>query len=204
MSPLHPPTATEESAAQREPTPEQFGELFEQHSNAIYNYCFRRTGDWSFAEDLTSAVFLEAWRKRGKVNLVTEPPLPWLYGVATNVLRNHARTLRRFRAALERLPAPEPEPDFADDAAQRLADEQRMRAVLAVFGRLPRRERDVLALCVWAELSYEEAAVALGLPIGTVRSRLARGRARLRELVGDEAAVAIAGAVNREETDRDE
>ena len=135
---------------------------------------------------------------------MTEPPLPWLYGVATNVLRNHVRTLRRFRTALERLPAPEAEPDFADDAAQRLADRRRMRAVLAVFGRLPRRERDVLALCVWAELSYEEAAVALGLPVGTVRSRLARGRARLRELVGDEAAVAIVGAANREETDRDE
>ena len=114
VSPLHPPTASEESAAQGEPTPEEFGELFEQHSNAIYNYCFRRTGEWSVAEDLTSAVFLEAWRKRGRVNLVTEPPLPWLYGVATNLLRNHGRTLRRFRTAFERLPAPEAEPDFAD------------------------------------------------------------------------------------------
>jgi RNA polymerase sigma-70 factor (ECF subfamily) len=59
-----------------------------------------------------------------------------------------------------------------------------MRRLLAVFGRLPRREQDVVALCDWSGLSYEEAADALGIPIGTVRSRLARGRRRLRELAG--------------------
>ncbi len=193
MSPTQPALSTAERAAEREPTPEDFGELFERHSQAIYNFCFRRTGDWTLAEDLTSAVFLEAWRKRARVDLVSEPPLPWLYGVATNVLRNHARSLRRFRAALERLPAPDPEPDFAEDAAERLTDEHQMRAVLAVVDRLPRREREVCALRL-GELSYDEAAVALDLPIGTVRSRLARARARLRDLVGEKSTVAIAGA----------
>ena len=194
MSPTQPAPSTAERSAVREQTPEDFGELFKRHSQAIYNFCFRRTGDWTLAEDLTSAVFLEAWRKRTRVDLVSEPPLPWLYGVATNVLRNHARSLRRFRAALERLPAPDPEPDFAEEAGERLTDEHQMRAVLAVVDRLPRREREVLALCVWAELSYGEAAVALDLPIGTVRSRLARARGRLRELVSEESTVAIASA----------
>ena len=60
-----------------------------------------------------------------------------------------------------------------------------MGAVLRSVARLPKREQDVLALCVWGGLSYEEAAVALGLPVGTVRSRLSRARARMRELRGD-------------------
>jgi RNA polymerase sigma-70 factor (ECF subfamily) len=203
MSPSQPALSAAERSTEREPTPEAFGELFEQHSGAIYNFCFRRTGDWALAEDLTSVVFLEAWRKRGRVDLITEPPLPWLYGVANNVLRNHSRSLRRFRSALERLPAPVPEPDFADETADRLADERRMRAVLTVIGDLPRREREVLSLCVWAELSYEDAATALDLPVGTIRSRLSRARARLRELVGEESSVAIGGADSARGDDRD-
>jgi RNA polymerase sigma factor (sigma-70 family) len=161
-------------------TPDGFGTLFERHARVIYNYCFRRTADWAAAEDLTSVVFLEAWRKRQSVRLYGETALPWLYGVATNVLRNSARSLRRHRAALERMPTGH-EPDFADDAAERLDDEARMRAVLESYSELPRRDQEVLALCVWSELSYEEAAVALGVPVGTVRSRLARARTRLRD-----------------------
>ena len=160
--------------------PAGFGTLFERHGRAIYNYCFRRTADWSAAEDLTSVVFLEAWRKRKDVRLQGESLLPWLYGVATNVLRNRSRSLRRHRAALERLPRGH-EADFADDVAERIDDESQMAVVLDAFLALPKRDQDVLALCVWSELSYEEAAVALDVPVGTVRSRLSRARARLRD-----------------------
>jgi RNA polymerase sigma factor (sigma-70 family) len=59
---------------------------------------------------------------------------------------------------------------------------RRMRSVLRSLAGLPKREQDVLALCAWADLSYEEAAIALALPVGTVRSRLSRARARMREL----------------------
>jgi RNA polymerase sigma-70 factor, ECF subfamily len=169
-------------AAPAELSPETLGELFEEHARAIYNYCFRRTADWALAEDLTSAVFLEAWRRRKDVDLVGEPPLPWLYGVATNLLRNHRRSLRRFRSALERVPPPVPTPDFAEETAERLDDERRMREVLADVERLPRGQQEVLALCVWAGLEYEEAARALDVPVGTVRSRLARARAELASL----------------------
>jgi RNA polymerase sigma factor (sigma-70 family) len=162
----------------RNADPASFGTLFERHGAAIYNYCFRRTADWSAAEDLTSVVFLEAWRKRKEVRLQGDSLLPWLYGVATNVLRNRSRSLRRYRAALERVPRGV-EADFADDVAGRLDDERQMRAVLEAVRQLPKREQDVFALCAWSELSYEEAAVALGVPLGTVRSRLARARARL-------------------------
>ena len=158
-----------------------YGELFERHARAVYNYCFRRTASWSEAEDLTSVVFLEVWRRRRRAVVVDGSLLPWLLGVATNVLRNRRRSLRRHDAAVSRL-AIEREPDFADDAASRIDDERAMRAVLKAVVTLPRREQDVLALCGWSGLSYEEASAALGIPVGTVRSRLSRARARLREL----------------------
>lgn len=157
-----------------------FGALFERHAQAVYVYCFRRTADWALSEDLTSVVFLEAWRRRCDVRLVHESALPWLLGVATNAVRNAQRSLRRHRAALGRLPL-EQEPDFADDLAGRLDEERRMRDVLGALAGLPRREREVVALCRFAGLSYEEAAVALAIPVGTVRSRLSRARARLGE-----------------------
>jgi RNA polymerase sigma-70 factor, ECF subfamily len=158
-----------------------FGVLFERHARAVYNFCFRRTADWAGAEDLTSIVFLEAWRRRADVQLKDGRALPWLLGVATNVVRNRWRSERRHRAALARLPR-ELGADFAADVDSRLDDERRMRATLRAVAKLPRREQDVIALCAWTGLSYEDAAVALGLPVGTVRSRLSRARARLREL----------------------
>lgn len=165
----------------REGDADAFGLLFERHATAIYNYCFRRIGDWSAAEDLLSVVFLEAWRQRGK-ELPPDKVLPWLYGIAANVVRNRRRSERRFAAALRRVPAPQPEPAFADVADARLDDEQQMQQLLALLARLPRREQDVFVLCAWTGLSYEDASLALGIPIGTVRSRLSRARARLREL----------------------
>jgi RNA polymerase sigma factor (sigma-70 family) len=167
--------------------PEPFGELFERHARSVYNHCFRRTASWADAEELTSAVFVEAWRRRHVVRPIGESARPWLLGVANNLLRNHRRSLRRYRAALARLPGPRPEPDPADDVAGRLADERRMRRVLASVERLPRRDQEVLALCAWSELAYQEAATVLDVPVGTVRSRLARARARLAELDGNPA-----------------
>ena len=158
-----------------------FGALFERHARPIYNYCFRRVGSWATAEDLLSVVFLEAWRRRGK-KLPPDKVLPWLYGIATNVVRNQRRSERRFGRVLSRLPAPDAEPDFSGSSDERLDDEWRMQGALILLGKLPRREQDVFVLCAWMELSYEDAALALGVPIGTVRSRLSRARARLREL----------------------
>src|SRR5438105_13432277 len=157
-----------------------FGTIFERHARTVYNYCFRRTGNWSQAEELTAIVFLEAWRRRGQVVLERDEAIPWLLGVATNVLRNLRRSQRRYRAALERLPR-EHAADFAAEVEERLDDERQMRAALRALRQLPRADQDVLALCVWAELTYEQAALALGVPVGTVRSRLSRARARLRD-----------------------
>jgi DNA-directed RNA polymerase specialized sigma24 family protein len=79
-----------------------FGTLFERHAKAIYNYCFRRVADWTLAEDVTSAVFLEAWRRRFDVRLAGDSVLPWLYGVAANLIRKHRRGGRRAMRALYR------------------------------------------------------------------------------------------------------
>jgi RNA polymerase sigma-70 factor (ECF subfamily) len=160
---------------------EALGYLFERHGNAIYNYCFRRVGEWSTAEDLVSIVFLEAWRHRGQ-QLPADKVLPWLYGIATNVVRNRRRAERRYAAALSRVREPASVPGFAEEADSRLDDERQMRDVLEVIARLPKSHQEVLVLCGWCGLAYEEAAVALGIPVGTVRSRLSRARRRLREL----------------------
>jgi RNA polymerase sigma factor (sigma-70 family) len=166
-----------------------FGRLFERHGRTVYNYCFRRTADWATAEDLASVVFLESWRRRKQVRIHGESVLPWLLGVAANVLRNRNRTLRRYRAALERLPS-EWEQDFTDDVDGRLDDERRMRLVLEKLAGLSAPDQDILTLCVWEGLSYEQAALALDLPVGTVRSRLSRARQRLQAHVDPERVVA--------------
>jgi RNA polymerase sigma factor (sigma-70 family) len=156
-----------------------FGELYDRHADAIYNYCFRRCGNWATAEDLTATVFLEAWSKRRRVAFDRDDAvLPWLYAVANNVERNHARRHRRLVRFLGELVRQAP----ASDPSDAVAEQERMRTMLAAVRRLPRREQDVLALCVFGGLSYEQAASALGIPIGTVRSRLARARNRLGEL----------------------
>jgi RNA polymerase sigma-70 factor (ECF subfamily) len=183
------PMATADRPAQvaSAPSPEDFGALFSEHGQAIFTFCFRRTGDWALAEDLMSTVFFEAWRRRADVDLVGQPALPWLYGVATNVVRNARRSLRRHRAALARMPRAEAAPDFAEDVAGRIDDERRMRLLLTVMEQLPVQEREVVELCGWAGLSYENAARALDVPVGTVRSRLSRGRARLQALSEEDA-----------------
>jgi RNA polymerase sigma factor (sigma-70 family) len=158
-----------------------FGVLFDRYAPAVYNYCFRRSGDWALAEDLTSVVFLETWRRCSQVELTDGRALPWLFGVATNVIRNQRRSLRRYRKTIERIPALEPERDFVDDLVERLETQQRMRAVLAEVAHLPRSEQEVLALCIWEGLSNDQAAEALGIPNATLRTRLFRLRARLRK-----------------------
>jgi RNA polymerase sigma factor (sigma-70 family) len=170
-----------------------FGVLFERYGSSVYSYCFRRTGDWTRAQDLTSIVFLECWRRRN-VTIERESVLPWLLGIATNVCRHQRRSFGRHHAALRRLPPPERALEFAEEAIERLEAERRMRTILSLVSQLPKREQDVLALCVWAGLTYEEAATALRIPVGTVRSRLARARAHLRTQVERNAAAAVVPA----------
>lgn len=154
-----------------------FGLLFERHGARIHGYVLRRTGDPQAAEDIVAITFLEAWRQRGRVELNQPSALPWLYGVAANVLRHQHRSRRRHQAALDRLAhLPERSPALVERQAEAAED---ARQVLDQIQALPRRERDVLVLSVWEGLSHAEIAVALDTTIGTVKSRLSRARARL-------------------------
>lgn len=162
--------------------PDAFGIVFDECVHAVYNHAFRLTGDWSAAEEIVSLTFLEAWRLRGTVQPQGESLLPWLLGIAVNVNRNLSRAVRRHRAATSRLPLAPAVPDFADDLVGRLDDVARIKAVRRALGELRRSERDVLALCVWSGLDYADTAKALGIPVGTVRSRLSRARKKLRKL----------------------
>jgi len=161
---------------------EAFAQLYEEHARAVYNHAFRLTGDWSAAEEVMGDTFLDAWRGRGQLEPGDGSLKPWLLGVATNKARNANRGLGRRLAFLARRPAPAPVADFAEESAGRIDDARQLAAVQAVYGRLRRGEQEVLALCVWSGLDYAQAAEAMGIPVGTVRSRLSRARARLRKL----------------------
>ena len=177
---------------------ECFGVLFDRHCEAVRAFCARRTGSLDAADDLVSIVFLEAWRRRDRVELVDGQALPWLYGIARLTVQHRWRTALRHRRALDRLAPAPATPDHADEVAGRLDDERHLARLRAAFDRLSPADRDVLVLCVWQGLTYAEAAVALGVPVGTVRSRLSRARSRLG--ADSEAPPSITLSAPRQET----
>jgi RNA polymerase sigma-70 factor (ECF subfamily) len=146
-----------------------FGRIFDRHRDRVRRHGYRlapRPGD---VDDLVAITFFEAWRHRARVRVVDGSVLPWLLVTATNVARNLRRSSARYSALLERLPAAESGPDPADivshDVEVRLA-------------RLPLADRQVLTLCVLEGYSERDAATALGIAPGTVKSRLSRARRR--------------------------
>ncbi|WP_159770476.1 RNA polymerase sigma factor [Streptomyces sp. HM190] len=165
--------------------PSAFAELFDDYARAVYNHAFRLTADWSTAEDVMAATFMEAWRLRDRVDQEGGSLRPWLLGIATNTARNQYRSNRRYRAAAQAAAAAELSvPDHAEEVADRLDGRQRLATALTALAKLRRPEREVIALCLGEGLDYEAAAEALGIPVGTVASRLSRARAKLRKLAG--------------------
>lgn len=169
-------------AQARDGDAEAFGEIYARHARAVHDFCLWRTADPQAAEDAVATVFLEAWRQRDRLDLQTNSAAALLLGIANNVVRGHWRTSRRHRQALTRLRATAStegaEPESAVIA--RIDALRHVREAREAIRSLPRREREVLTLIADRDLSYEETASALGVPIGTVRSRLARARSRLR------------------------
>lgn len=172
--------------------PEAFRELFDEHVRSVYNHGFRLTGDWSTAEDIASLTFLEAWRLRDRVDLdravvdrdeEVKSLRPWLLGIATNVARNVRRAARRYDGAVLRMARAETVPDIAEEVVDRADERERLALTMAALKKLRKTEREVIALVVWAELDYTEAAEALGVPVGTIGSRLSRAQAKLAKLV---------------------
>ncbi|GAB2680332.1 RNA polymerase sigma factor [Kribbella swartbergensis] len=161
-----------------------FGQLYDRHVHAVFTFLHRRTACWSEAEDLTSAVFLQAWRRRADVVLDRDSALPWLLGVAAYTARSAWRSKLRYRRALSTIVnLAEDGHDLADEVADRLDRDDRVRQIRAQIRRLPRHEQETLELCVWAGLDQQAVAIALGVPVGTVKSRLSRARQHIRELL---------------------
>ncbi|HEX4805534.1 MAG TPA: sigma-70 family RNA polymerase sigma factor [Conexibacter sp.] len=155
-----------------------FDSLYRRCAEPVYRYCLRRTGDADLAEDALAIVFLEAWRRRDEVDLTSLPAEPWLYGVARNVLRNQRRSRRRRDATLHSLGHARP-PAALDDVSERVERQQVMDALVRSLHALPPGQRAVVDLCVLEDRTYEAAAGALRIPVGTVRSRLSRARVHL-------------------------
>jgi RNA polymerase sigma-70 factor (ECF subfamily) len=145
-----------------------FERLFEDHFDAIYGYLARRVGP-DLGRDLAAETFTRGYAARKRFDPARGEPRAWLFGIAHNLLRRHYRDEERRLQAFARIDMPREES---------ASDEPWVAEALSV---LSREERDALLLFAWADLSYEQIAEALGLPIGTVRSRLNRARARLRE-----------------------
>jgi RNA polymerase sigma factor (sigma-70 family) len=156
-------------------TPEQFSAAYEQHLPAIVRYLGRRLGD-SAAEDAAAEVFIRAFRQRDRDATPSVTGLPWLYGIAGNVISEHRRAERRRLKLIERIAA-SPASEFASHPKP---DQQELSPELAkALRRLSDGDRDTLLLVAWGELTYEETAQVLDIPVGTVRSRLVRVRRTL-------------------------
>jgi RNA polymerase sigma-70 factor (ECF subfamily) len=168
----------------------RFGEIFDRHFAEIDRYLARRVGT-TLADDLAAETFVVAFRSRARFDPAAPDARPWLFGIAANLVRRHWRTERRRLRAYARTGVDPVDQGDADDIARRV-DAVSARPLLAgALASLSRADREILLLFAWAELSYEEIAVALGVPVGTVRSRLSRARARIRELVSVTGQVAV-------------
>ena len=155
------------------PDEERFRLAYQRHAGAVWRYLARRLGDDDLAEDLTSEVFVVAWRRRHDA---PADSLPWLYGVARRVLANDRRAARlhalRVRALADRLAAAAPDEPSG--------------AVAEALAGLGERDREILLLAAWEGLTPAEIAAALGCLPATARVRLHRARRRFSALLDTE------------------
>lgn len=155
--------------------PEAFVLVFERHFSPIHRYLRVRVGG-ADADDLAAQVFEVAFRRRADYRRDSADARPWLFGIAAKLASEHRRRRRRQVAALGRLLVR----DASRTAAMEEAAADGASELRAALASVRDEDRDLLFLHACVELSYEECAFALSLPVGTVRSRLHRARARLR------------------------
>lgn len=148
------------------------GALFDRHEARLFRHARRLLTAREDAKDAVTIAFFELWRKRESVRLVEGSPLPWLLNTVSHSARNLERSGRRYRALLARTPV------ASHHAPPKASDES---GVLAALKRLPAREQSVLILTVLEGYPERAAAETLGIPVGTVKSRLARAKAKLRD-----------------------
>lgn len=163
--------------------PEAFTTVFDRHAPVIHRYVARRIGAHA-ADDVVGETFLAAFRRRERYDRSRSNALPWLYGIASNLIGKHRRDEVRAYRALARSGVDPVVESGTERVEARVVAQDLERELAGGLAVLQQRDRDVLLLVAWSELSYDEVADALGIPIGTVRSRLSRARRKLREVLG--------------------
>jgi RNA polymerase sigma factor (sigma-70 family) len=162
--------------------PTCFSILVERHFVSIHRYLVHRIGPE--ADDLAAETFVQAFGARRRYDTERSDALPWLYGIASNLVRRHRRSEMRQLTAYARVgDLLDTSAESADDDASVLDTRAEASRMAAAFATLDDDQRDALYLVAVVGLRYEQAATALGCRVGTVHSRVARGRARLRDLV---------------------
>jgi RNA polymerase sigma factor (sigma-70 family) len=160
-----------------------FTVLYDRHAAALYRYAHGRVGA-DVADDVVSETFLVAFRRRHRYDVSRPDARPWLFGILTKEISHHRRRERAHYRAMARCGPTDVVPDPAEQAVADTAA-RALRAQLALaLSDLPVRDRDVLLLIAWGGLSYEETAHAVGIPVGTVRSRLHRARRKVSSALG--------------------
>lgn len=163
--------------------PNRFAVVFDRHAAVLFRYLVRRVGP-DEADGMLGELFRIAFERRDSFDVSRASARPWLYGIATNLVAKHRRgEARRLRATARLLAGESPQDDVAGSVAAMVDAGSQWPLVADAIAALRPAERDALVLVVWEGLSYEDVAGALGVPIGTVRSRLNRARRRIRELV---------------------
>ncbi|WP_328673245.1 RNA polymerase sigma factor [Streptomyces sp. NBC_00328] len=183
-----------ETVVQSLEQPELFALLYDRYAPDIHRYAARRLGD-SAADDITADTFLVAFRIRSRYDRTRANARPWLYGIAGNLIGKQRRAEVRALRALARTgcdPLAASGSEFwIEDTDSRIAAQGPLAGALAG---LSAPDRHVLLLVAWAELTYQEVAEALGIPVGTVRSRLNRARRKVRTALGADPAFVIDAA----------
>jgi RNA polymerase sigma factor (sigma-70 family) len=169
-----------------------FGEIFDRHFAEIHRYLGRRVGA-ALADEIAAETFVVAFRLRDRFDREAIDSRPWLFGIGANLIRRHWRTERRRLRAYARTGA-DPICDESSEVERRVDAIAAAPQLAAALASLSGGEREVLLLFAWADLSYEEISTALGIPAGTVRSRLSRARTHVRELMWPTGQVSIDSA----------
>ena len=162
--------------------PDCFAAIFDRHAAEILRYVHARLGP-DLAEDITAEAFLAAFRRRDHYDRAWADARPWLYGIAVRLIGKHRRSEARYRRMLQAAPADRSTEDLGDRSADRVTAQQLRPRLAEVLNGLRAQDRELLLLVAWAGLSYAEAAQALGLTTGAVRSRLHRVRAKVRRSI---------------------
>jgi len=161
-------------------TPDRFGVLYDRYARVLHGYASQRVGVTA-AEDVVADTFLDAFAQRRRYDLTRADARPWLFGILSHKIARRSRAERAHYRAHARAWPPPPADGLADRVADQVSAQAQRGALAEALCRLSSGDRDVLLLIAWGQLSYEEVAQALNIPVGTVRSRLNRARRKVRQ-----------------------